>query len=138
MDSKKTNILIGVLAFIVLLSVYLYTGTSGAGAVSSGLITTKNTEENNISIFLKKISSIKNISLDKAVFENKVLKNGLQDQGRELTPEEKGRINPFAPFGAQALNTKTTQVTEVQKTATPVVVAKSATTTAPVKKVLSD
>lgn len=94
-DTK--NIVIGVVGVIILVLAFLYF-RGGDATVSSGLVA-GNAVTSEVTSFISQVSAIKSVTLSKKVFENKVLVNGLKDETRELTAEEKGRTNPFSPLG---------------------------------------
>lgn len=131
LTNNKTNIILGIVAVIVLVLVFMYTRGSVAEGVTSGLTVENKNNSSEISSFLRKISAIIDVKLDISVFENPVLKNGLKDSSRELVPEEKGRSNPFSPIGTMSASVPTSQsYIKVEEVLTPAVVTP--------KKVLSD
>lgn len=48
------------------------------------------------------LADLENIRLDEGIFSNPMFQE-LQDFSRELNPEPKGRSNPFAPLGQDAV-----------------------------------
>ncbi|HRY62923.1 MAG TPA: hypothetical protein P5056_04110 [Candidatus Paceibacterota bacterium] len=105
MDSKITNIIIGIVAVIILVAAFMY---SGVGTTSTeGLSTEQATGGSEIGAFLRQISAIKTISLDRGVFENKVLAN-LKDQSKEIEKEVPQKKNPFAPISRQSASLQQT------------------------------
>lgn len=118
------NLLIGGgILLVVILAFFYFRG--GSATVENSLQAGGTTSE--INAFLRQVSAVRSINLNRAVFENSVLTTGLKDQSRELPPEEKGRTNPFAPISAgSGTNYEEAQPVETTQTA------------APAKKVLSD
>lgn len=136
-SNKNTNIILGILAVIVLVVVFVYTRGAGSQTVSSGLTAENANSSNEISSFLRRISAIKDVKLDSTVFDNPVLKNGLNIDAQELVPEDKGRTDPFSPVngmgasvGSISSNTNIQQAPVSVPVPVPVQVAP--------KKVLSD
>lgn len=101
-SNKNTNIILVILAVVILIIVFVYARGTGTQDVTSGLVAENTSNSSEISAFLRRISAIKDVRLDISVFDNPVLKNGLKDTSQELVPEEKGRINPFAPINGQS------------------------------------
>lgn len=128
-SNKNVNILLGILAVVVLIFVFVYTRNNGSQTVTSGLVAEKTDNSNEISQFLRRISSIKDVRLDISVFNNPVLKNGLKDNSQELVPEEKGRLNPFESISPSRISSSVSGGISNSAVA-PVVTAS--------KKVLSD
>lgn len=91
-------------------------------------VTTSATAESTSGEFLDLLLSVKNISLSKALFENSIFRDRLQDFARELPERVIGRENPFAPFGVGGTGTTTT--TKPLATSTKITSPKTATTTA--------
>lgn len=105
-SNKNINIFLGILAVIILVIIFIYTRSSGAAEVTSGLVAENTEQTSDISAFLRKMSAIKDVRLDISVFENPVLKNGLRDSSQDLVPEDKGRTNPFAPINSAEVSAK--------------------------------
>ena len=50
--------------------------------------------------FLKSLVNIQSIKLNDAIFKDAVF-SSLRDFSKTLTPQEKGRVNPFLPIGVE-------------------------------------
>lgn len=117
MGSKTGVIIFSVIAVAALILAFVYSGNLSP-STSGGLVAQSNNGNTSVTGFLRQISAIREISLDRGVFDSPVFKN-LQDMSRELTPEEKRRPNPFAPIARQGASVSQA-VTPVAPVATPV------------------
>lgn len=99
-------------AFIILLAVYFgyrYFVTAPLPEEAPGVSVTAggSAGETSSAEFLDLLLSVKNISLNKNLFDNPIFRDRLQDFSRELPERPIGRPNPFAPFGVGDNGTST-------------------------------
>ena len=85
---------------------------------STDLLQVQNVSSGDVlgSDIIKAINQINSLQLDRGVFDDPIFKT-LIDRSEVLTPQPKGRENPFAPFGttgtgASASTTSPTRVTQ--------------------------
>ena len=110
--SKITKILLGVLAIVIILAVYVYmtnkNGDSSSAAITAGsptLVTAgpspaAGIEEDTVTgqKFLATLLRLKELNINRAIFDDPTF-TSLKDYGVTLIPETPGRNNPFAPLG---------------------------------------
>ncbi len=107
-SSKNTNIFIGIFVVVVIVVVFIAVSGGSSGTVSSGLVVgSSGSSSATVSAFLRKVSAIRSVKFDTAVFEHPVLKLGLKDQSKPLFEEGSGRTNPFSPFSGQRVVVRT-------------------------------
>lgn len=99
--SKKLKLLTSILIIIGILFVYVYYSPDKSGEedimpVSRQAGTEENTPLAGMEI-LKMLAGLESIEMNASFFENDVLRS-LVDFSVELSPEESGRPNPFAPL----------------------------------------
>lgn len=95
------NIIIFAISLVLLVFVFVYFGNNNGSSINSGLSTQAASGGSQVAAFLRQISAIKTIELNRDIFSNPMLIDGLRDQSREITEQPKGRDNPFAPLGRQ-------------------------------------
>ena len=122
---------------------YRYFFVTPAVTETAGVSVTSSTDpQSSNGEFLDLLLSVKNLSLTKALFDNPVFRDRLQDYGRPLPERTIGRENPFAPIGVGGSGTTTTVSTSATSTkpttatstkATATTTPKAKTTSAPAK-----
>jgi hypothetical protein len=95
------NIILFAVSLVLLVFVFVYFGNNGTSSISSGLSTQAASGGSQVAAFLRQISAIKTIELNREIFNNPMLISGLKDQSREIAEQPRGRDNPFAPLGRQ-------------------------------------
>ncbi|MDO8183687.1 MAG: hypothetical protein Q7T49_01740 [bacterium] len=130
MSKRLINILTLVLVIIALYYGYRYFLVAPAVPEVPGVaVTTGEVSGSTSGEFLDLLLSVKNISLTKALFENPIFRDRLQDFGRELPERVIGRENPFAPFGVGGTGTTTTSQPKLATSTASTTITTTATTT---------
>lgn len=94
---KNIIITISLVTVIVIgITMYFFPSDSSLPVLSVDTKTTNSSEARYIYTILKKMEKV---SLDDSIFENNVFKS-LKDNTVTFSPQESGRINPFAPIGS--------------------------------------
>ena len=100
--SSKNLIIVVVLIVLVAVAAYFYVGRDQSG--DTLLVGVQGENPAVDGDLLSALRELKKLKLDQEIFKNPAWLS-LSDFSQTLAPQEKGRINPFAPFSSTGTST---------------------------------